>query len=158
MAQILSHSVPNKSRKLQFIPSQNEQDALSKLQLSWKDSTNSPPPYDGMQLMVKRPLIGSQVSPPTTGSAVPHKHRQHHKLPQAYLPRTSRRCPRKLNPATLLKYRPNTDLYSKKEKKMVKWDNCKHLCKYSVLYLHGKARVEINKRKYILKNRVLLQI
>jgi len=25
---------------------------------------------------------------------------------------------------------------------------CKHLCKYPVVYLDGKARVEINKRKY----------
>ena len=112
MAQLPSHSVPNKSQKLPFIPSQNKQDALSKLQLSWKDHTNGPPPYAGMQLMVKRPPIGSQISPPTSGSAVPHKHRQHHKLPQTYLPSASRRCPRKLNPATLLKYRPNIDLYS----------------------------------------------
>jgi len=75
-----------------------------------------PPPYAGMQLIVKRPPIGSQISPPTSGYAVPHKHRQHHKLPQTYLPSTSRRCTRKLNPATLLKYRPNTDLYSLKKK------------------------------------------
>jgi len=34
MAQLPSQSVPNKSRQLPFIPSQNEQDALSKLQLS----------------------------------------------------------------------------------------------------------------------------
>jgi len=26
--------------------------------------------------------------------------------------------------------------------------NCKHLCKNPVVYLDGKARVEINKRKY----------
>ena len=56
--------------------------------------------------------------PPTSGSAVPHKHSQHHKLPQTCLPSTSRRCPRKLNPSTLQKYRPNTDLYSKKKSKM----------------------------------------
>jgi hypothetical protein len=37
-----------------------------------KDRTNSPPPYAGMQLMVKRPPISSQISPPTSGSAVPH--------------------------------------------------------------------------------------
>ena len=96
MAQLPSPSVPNKSRQLPFIPSQNEQDALSKLQLPWKDHTNGPPPYAGMQLMVKRPPVNSQISPPTSGSAVPHKHRQHRELPQTYLPSTSRRCPRKL--------------------------------------------------------------
>jgi hypothetical protein len=51
-AQHSSHSVPNKSRQFPFIPPQNKQDALSKLQLSWKDHTNCPPPYAGMQLMV----------------------------------------------------------------------------------------------------------
>jgi hypothetical protein len=31
-----------------------------------------------MQLMVKIPLISSQISPPTSGSTVPNKERQHH--------------------------------------------------------------------------------
>jgi len=70
MTQIPSYSFSNKSRQLPFIPSQNKQDALPKLQLSCKDPTNGPPPYAGMQLMVKRPPIGSQIP---TGSAVPHK-------------------------------------------------------------------------------------
>jgi len=85
MAKLPSHSVPNKSQQFPFIPSQNKQDALARLQ-----RTNGPPPYAGMQLMVKRPPISSQISPqpPTSGSAVPHKHRQHHKLPQTYLPST----------------------------------------------------------------------
>ena len=52
MAKPPPHSVPNKSRQLPLIPSQNKQDALPKLQLSWKDCTNGPPPYAGMQLMV----------------------------------------------------------------------------------------------------------
>jgi hypothetical protein len=101
MAQLPSHSFPNKSWQLPLIPTQNEQNALSKLQLSGKDPTKGPPPYAGMQLIVERPLTSSQNSPPTADSAVPHKYRQHHKLPQTYLPSTSRRFPRKLNSATL---------------------------------------------------------
>jgi len=31
--------------------------------------------------------------------------------------------------------------------------DCKHLCKYPVVYLDGKAQVEINKRKYIFKKK-----
>jgi ribonuclease HI len=79
---------PYRSWQLPLIPPQNEQNALSKLQLSRKDHTSSPPPYAGMQLIVKRPPTCSQNSPPTSDSAVPHKHRQHHKLPQTHLPST----------------------------------------------------------------------
>ena len=63
---------------------------LMHLQLSSKDRTNGPPPAARMQLMVKRPPDGPQISPPTLGSAISHKHRQHHKLPQTHLPSTSR--------------------------------------------------------------------
>jgi hypothetical protein len=59
-----------------------------------------------------RPSVLKSLPPPLV-LQYHMKHRQHHKLPQTYLTSTSRRCPRKLNSATLLKNRPNTDLYSK---------------------------------------------
>jgi hypothetical protein len=87
--------------QLPLIPLQNEEGALSKLQLSEKDPTNGPTPYAGMQLIVERPPTSSQNSPPTSDSAVPHKHRQHYKLPQTYVPSNSRKSSRNLNSATL---------------------------------------------------------
>jgi hypothetical protein len=46
-------------------------------------------------------MASTQISSPTSGFEVPHKYRQHHKLPQKYLPRTSRRIQRELNSDTL---------------------------------------------------------
>ena len=43
-----------------------------------------------------RPTVLKSL-PPTSGSEAPHKHRQHHKLPEEYLQSTSRRIQRKLN-------------------------------------------------------------
>ena len=107
------------------------------LQLSSKDRTNGPPPATRMQLMVKRPPDGPQISPPTLGSAISHKHRQHHKLPQTHLPSTPRRRPRKINLTILFMYTTNITV-----KLIVK------LCKYPVVYLDGKTRVENNKSKF----------
>jgi hypothetical protein len=69
---------------------QQEQDALTKLQLSSKGYTNGPPPYVSMQLILKRPTSSTSNSSPTSCSALSHKHRRHHKPPQKYLPHASR--------------------------------------------------------------------
>ena len=82
LAQLPSHTIPNKSRQLPFISPQNKQDALTKLQPAGKGYTNGPSPYDRMQLIINRLTSSTQISSPTSGSEVPHKHGQHHKLPQ----------------------------------------------------------------------------
>ena len=135
MAQFPSCPVLNKPRQLPLIPIQNEQD-LSILQLSIKHRTNGPPPAARMQLMVKRPPGSPQISPPPFLFGISHKHRQHHKLPQTHLPSTPRRRPRKINLTILFMYIKH---------------HCKltvKLCKYPVVYLDGKTRVENNKRKF----------
>ena len=95
-----------------------------------------------LQLMVKRPPDGPQISlPPTLGSAISHKHRQHHKLPQTDLPSTPRRRRRKINLTLLFMYTANITV-----KHIVK------LCKYPVVYLDGKKRVQNNKSKFKKKS------
>jgi hypothetical protein len=79
------------------------------LQLYRKGHTNGPAPYDRMQLILKRPTSSTQISSPTCGFEVPHKYPQHHKLPQKYLPRTSRRIQREFNSETLQSV-PKTEL------------------------------------------------
>ena len=74
LAQRLSHSIPIKSWQLPFISPQHKQDALTKLQLSGKDYTNGPSPYDRMQLILKLPTSSTQISSPTSGSEAPHKY------------------------------------------------------------------------------------
>ena len=44
-----------------------------------KGYTDSPSPYDRMQLTLKEPTSSTQISSPISRSEVPHKHRQHHK-------------------------------------------------------------------------------
>jgi len=45
--------------------------------------------------------------PTALGSAISHKHRHHHKLPQTHLPSTPRRRPRKINLTILFMYTAN---------------------------------------------------
>ena len=97
LAQIPSHTIPNKSQQLPFISPQNKQDALTKLHLPGKGYTNGPSPYARMKLILKGPTSSTQISSPNSGFEVPHKYRYHHKFPQEYLQRTSRRIQRKLN-------------------------------------------------------------
>ena len=75
---------------LPLVPSQNKQVALTTLQLSRKTHTDGTPPHVQLQPTVDRPPTGTQIYPTASDSAVPHKHRQHHKLPQNHLPATSR--------------------------------------------------------------------
>jgi hypothetical protein len=90
LAKLHSHTIPNKSWQFPLISPQNEQNSLTNLQLSWKGCTNGPPPYDGMQPILKWTTCRTSNSTPTSGSEVSHKHCHRHKLPQKYLPHASR--------------------------------------------------------------------
>jgi len=124
---------------------QNKQDALNKLQQSGKGYTNDPSPHDRMQLILKGPTSNAEISSPT-GSEAPHKHCQHHNLPQEYLQSTSRRIQKKLNSWNTPK-RTVQILTSYFKGKLVNEMNCNNLCKYPVVYRDGEVRVVTNKRK-----------
>jgi len=82
------------------------------LQLSTKGYTDSPSPYDRMQLILKGPTNNTQISSPTSRSEVPHKHRQHHKASSGITSKHFKGNPKK---SKLLKhsktYRPNTKYF-----------------------------------------------
>jgi hypothetical protein len=68
---------------------------------SYRHSLSSGHFPSGSRNKIYIPYITQPKRYPTSGFEVPHKYRQHHKLPQKYLLRTSRRIQRKLNSETL---------------------------------------------------------